>query len=145
MKFTPEKYNVPDIPMAPFIDVKEITDLLAGAKSEKQEVETVIAKSLGKHRLSLQDTATLINADDPESIARIKQAARQLKAAVYGNRIVLFAPLYVGNYCINNCIYCGFHMKNKDAIRVTLSRDQLVHEVESLVDEGQKRLILVFG
>ena len=145
MKFTPEKYNVPDVPMMPFIDVKEITDLLAGAKPEKQEVETVIAKSLGKQRLGLQDTATLINADDPESIARIKQAAKQLKEAVYGNRIVLFAPLYVGNYCINNCIYCGFHMKNKDAIRVTLSREQLIHEVESLVDEGQKRLILVFG
>ena len=145
MKFTPEKYNLPDIPMTPFIDVEEITELLDDAKPERQEVEAVIAKSLNKQRLSLQDTATLINADDPESISLIKQAAKDLKEVVYGNRIVLFAPLYVGNYCINNCIYCGFHMKNKDAVRITLSREQLIHEVESLVDEGQKRLILVFG
>jgi len=145
MKFTPEIYALPDIPMTPFIDVKEIEAFLSAAKPKKQQVEAVITKSLNKQRLSLQDTATLINADDPESVAIIKQAARQLKEAVYGNRIVLFAPLYVGNYCMNNCIYCGFHMKNKDAVRITLSREQLLQEVEALEDEGQKRLILVFG
>ena len=145
MKFTPEKYTLPDIPMMPFIDVKEIEAFLACPKPGRQEVESVIAKSLGKQRLSLQDTATLIQADDPESVSLIKQAAMDLKQAVYGNRIVLFAPLYVGNYCINNCIYCGFHMNNKDAVRVTLGREQLIHEVEALVNEGQKRLILVFG
>ena len=145
MKFTPEKYNLPDIPMMPFIDVEEIEAFLAGPKTCKEEVEAVVAKSLNKQRLSLQDTATLIKADDSQSISIIKQAARRLKEAVYGNRIVLFAPLYVGNYCVNNCVYCGFHMKNKDAVRITLSREQLIHEVESLVDEGQKRLILVFG
>ena len=145
MKFTPEKYRLPDIPMTPFIDAEEINLLLSVAKPVRQEVETVIAKSLAKQRLSLQDTATLIRADDPESVFIIKQAAKELKEAVYGNRIVLFAPLYVGNYCMNNCAYCGFRMKNKDAVRITLSREQLIHEVEALVDEGQKRLILVFG
>jgi 2-iminoacetate synthase len=145
MKFTPEKYKLPDIPMTPFIDAEEIEGFLAGPKPGKQEVEAVIAKSLNKQRLNLQDTATLIKADDPESVTRIKQAARKLKEAVYGNRIVLFAPLYVGNYCMNNCAYCGFRTQNKDSIRVTLSREQLIHEVEALEDEGQKRLILVFG
>ena len=145
MKFTPEKYNVPDIPMTPFIDVKEIEAFLAGTKPGRQEVEAVIAKSLNKQRLSLQDTATLIKADDPESISLIKQAAKELKKAVYGNRIVLFAPLYVGNYCMNNCAYCGFRTGNKEAVRTTLSREQLIREVEVLEDEGQKRLILVFG
>ena len=145
MKFTPEKYNLPDIPMTPFIDAEEIAAFLAGSKPERQEVEAVIAKSLSKQRLNLQDTATLINADDPESVSIIKQAARELKEAVYGNRIVLFAPLYVGNYCMNNCAYCGFRTKNKDAVRITLSRQQLIQEVEALEDEGQKRLILVFG
>ena len=145
MKFSPEKYRLPDIPMTPFIDAKEIEDFLAGPKPEKREVEAVVAKSLNKQRLNLQETATLIKADDPESISIIKQAAKDLKEAVYGNRIVLFAPLYVGNYCMNNCVYCGFRMKNKDAVRVTLSREQLIHEVEALEDEGQKRLILVFG
>jgi len=145
MKFTPEKYSLPDIPMTPFIDVQEIEAFLAGPKPSIQEVEAVVSKSLNKQRLSLQDTATLIKADDPESIALIKQSARKLKEAVYGNRIVLFAPLYVGNYCMNNCTYCGFRKANKEAVRVTLSREQLIQEVEALEDEGQKRLILVFG
>jgi len=145
MKFTPEKYNLPDIPMTPFIDAKEIEDFLAAAKPSRQDVEAVVAKSLNKQRLSLQDTATLIMADDPESVSIIKHAAKRLKEAVYGNRIVLFAPLYVGNYCMNNCSYCGFRAENKDALRTTLTRDQLISEVESLEEEGQKRLILVFG
>ena len=145
MKFTPEKYRLSDIPMTPFIDVGEIESLLAGSKPEKQEVEAVIAKSLNKNRLSLQETALLIKADDPESVAIIKQAAKKLKDAVYGNRIVLFAPLYVGSYCMNNCAYCGFRTENHEAVRITLGREQLIHEVEALVDEGQKRLILVFG
>ena len=145
MKFTPEQYNLPDIPMTPFIDAKEIEDFLAGSKPGKKDVEAVVAKSLNKQRLSLQDTAILIKAGDPECISIIKQAAKDLKKAVYGNRIVLFAPLYVGNYCINNCAYCGFRLENKDALRVTLSREQLIQQVEALEDEGQKRLILVFG
>ncbi|MDR2232204.1 MAG: [FeFe] hydrogenase H-cluster radical SAM maturase HydG [Tannerella sp.] len=145
MKFTPEQYKLPDIPMTPFIDVEEIESFLAGPKPGVEEVKAVVAKSLNKQRLNLQDTATLIKADDPESIAIIKQAAKDLKKAVYGNRIVLFAPLYVGNYCMNNCAYCGFRVDNTDSVRVTLDRDQLIQEVESLEDEGQKRLILVFG
>ena len=145
MKFTPERYKLPDIPQTPFIDAKEIEDFLAGPKPERKEVEAIVAKSLNKRRLNLQDTAALIKADDPESIAIIKQAARDLKKAVYGNRIVLFAPLYVGNYCMNNCAYCGFRTENKEAVRTTLSREQLIQEVEVLEEEGQKRLILVFG
>jgi len=145
MKFSPEKYQLPDIPMTPFIDAKEIEGFLTGQKPEKQEVEAVIAKALHKQRLNMQDTATLIKADDPESVLMIKQAAKNLKEAVYGNRIVLFAPLYVGSYCMNNCAYCGFRMENREAVRTTLSREQLIQEVEALEDEGQKRLILVFG
>ena len=145
MKFIPEKYHLPDISMTPFIDAKETEAFLTGPKPVIREVEAVIAKSLNKQRLNLQDTATLIKADDPESVFIIKQAAKDLKEAVYGNRIVLFAPLYVGNYCMNNCAYCGFRMENKEAVRVSLSREQLIHEVEALENEGQKRLILVFG
>ena len=145
MKFTPEKYRLPDVPNTPFLDVNELEEMLSGAKPERQELEAIIAKSLNKQRLSLRETATLIKADSPDDIAIIKHAAKELKEAVYGNRIVLFAPLYVGNYCMNNCAYCGFRMKNNEAIRVTLSRQQIINEVEVLEDEGQKRLILVFG
>ncbi len=145
MIFTPQTYKLPDIPQQPFIDVAEIESFLRGNKPSTKEVTEVIVKSLNKERLSMQDTATLIKADDAESVALIKQAARELKRQVYGNRIVLFAPLYVGNYCMNNCAYCGFRAGNKEAVRTTLSREQLIREVEALEDEGQKRLILVFG
>jgi 2-iminoacetate synthase len=73
------------------------------------------------------------------------ETARQLKRDVYGNRIVLFAPLYVGNLCINDCSYCGFRRSNPDAQRRTLSRGELVEQVQRLEDTGHKRLILVFG
>ncbi len=87
----------------------------------------------------------MINATDPDLIELIKEGARELKKKIYGNRIVLFAPLYVGNKCRNNCQYCGFRVSNKDAIRKTLSDQELIQEVEALEDNGQKRLILVYG
>ena len=145
MIYEPQTYAIPDEPMKPFISEEEIWDILKQAKPDKQRVRDIIAKSLNKKRLSLQETAILINADDPELIEEIKEGARTLKENVYGNRIVLFAPLYVGNHCVNNCSYCGFRTSNKDQVRSTLSREELVREVEMLEDAGQKRLILVYG
>ncbi len=145
MKFSPEKYRIPDERMKPFIDVEEIQHLLVHAKPDKITVRSIIAKSLDKHRLSMPETAMLLNAEDPELILEIKEGANRLKQAVYGNRIVLFAPLYIGNKCINNCQYCGFRASNKEAVRTSLDNLQIVREVEALEDQGQKRLILVFG
>ena len=145
MIFTPEKCRIPDQRMQPFIDPDEIWEIINETKSDKESVRAVIAKSLDKKRLTLRETATLINASDPEHIEEIKEGARELKKRVYGNRIVLFAPLYVGNKCTNNCKYCGFRASNKEAIRKTLSDAELIHEVEALEDNGQKRLILVYG
>jgi 2-iminoacetate synthase len=145
MIFTPEKCTIKDQRMKPFIDPQEIWDLINTTKASKERVREVIAKSLDKKRLTLEETAVLINATDPELIEEIKQGARDLKTKVYGNRIVLFAPLYVGNRCMNNCRYCGFRVSNKDAVRKTLSDEELIHEVEALEDNGQKRLILVYG
>jgi len=145
MKFYPEQYKIKDQRMKPFIDPEEIWDYINNTKSTSERVRGVIAKSLNKQRLNLEETAVLLNAKDPELIEEIKQGAKDLKTKVYGNRIVLFAPLYVGNKCINNCKYCGFKASNKDAIRKTLSDDELVKEVEALEDNGQKRLILVYG
>jgi 2-iminoacetate synthase len=145
MKFSPEKYRIPDEPMQPFIDVHEIENYLSNASSDKSAVKDIIAKSLDKKRLSLADTAILLNTSDPRLIDEIKEGARLLKESVYGNRIVLFAPLYIGNKCTNNCQYCGFRVSNKDAIRKTLSQEEIINETEALEDNGQKRLILVFG
>ncbi|PKP49787.1 MAG: [FeFe] hydrogenase H-cluster radical SAM maturase HydG [Bacteroidetes bacterium HGW-Bacteroidetes-11] len=145
MIFTPEKCRIPDQRMKPFIDPEELWEIINETKSDKESVRAVIAKSLEKQRLTLRETAILINATDPELIEEIKEGARELKKRVYGNRIVLFAPLYVGNKCTNNCKYCGFRSSNKEAIRKTLSDSELIHEVEALEDNGQKRLILVYG
>ena len=145
MKFYPEEYRIKDQRMKPFIDPEEIWDYINNTESTKERVREIIAKSLNKERLNLEETAVLINAKDPELIEEIKQGAKILKEKVYGNRIVLFAPLYVGNKCTNNCKYCGFRVTNKDAVRQTLSEHELIKEVEALEDNGQKRLILVYG
>lgn len=145
MKFTPEKYKIADQSMKSFIDVEEINSLIEHSIATPELVDQVIQKSLNKKRLTLQETAILVNANDPESIKKIKEGAHKLKETVYGNRIVLFAPLYVGNKCLNNCKYCGFRVSNKEQIRTTLNDQSLVKEVEALQDNGQKRLILVYG
>ena len=145
MKFYPEKCAIEDKPMHEFIDSKEIWNHINSAKPTKEIVKKIIAKSLNKERLTLHETAMLINADEPEMVEAIKKGAKELKEKVYGNRIVLFAPLYVGNKCVNNCTYCGFRVTNKDAVRKTLDEKELIEEVEALQDNGQKRLILVYG
>ncbi len=145
MKFNPEKYSIEDKRMQPFIDPDELWNLIHTVKPTKEEVRNVIKKSLDKQRLTLRETTVLINANDQELIEEIKEGARILKEKVYGNRIVLFAPLYIGNKCSNNCQYCGFKVTNTKAIRKTLSDEEIVREVEALEDNGQKRLILVFG
>ncbi len=145
MRFNPEKYRIPDERMKPFIDADEILEYINNAEPTKERVREIISKSLQKNRLSLEEVAVLVNTTDPELVDEILQGARTLKERVYGNRIVLFAPLYIGNKCINNCKYCGFRASNKDAVRVTLSDEEIVKEVEALEDNGQKRLILVYG
>ena len=145
MIYDPQDYCLKDKSMVPFISEKEIEDILEKAIPTRERVREIISKSLDKKRLTLQDTAVLVNAADPELVEEIKEGARLLKEQVYGKRIVLFAPLYVGNLCINNCEYCGFRASNEHQNRTTLSRQELVKEVEMLEEMGQKRLILVYG
>jgi len=145
MIYDPQAYAIEDKAMVPFISEKEIDGILTGAQPDPTLVRNIIAKSLSKKRLSMHETAVLVNATDPELVEEIKAGARKLKEKVYGKRIVLFAPLYVGNLCINNCEYCGFRAANKSQKRTTLSHPELIQEVEMLEEMGQKRLILVYG
>ncbi len=145
MIFKPESYRIADKPEVPFIDSDEINQFLNQEKPDDDRVKEIVDKAIDKNRLSLGEVAGLIHADKPEQIELIKAGATKLKEKIYGNRIVLFAPLYVGNNCTNDCQYCGFRISNKQAKRSTLSDDQLVSEVKALEDNGQKRLILVFG
>jgi 2-iminoacetate synthase len=127
-----------------FIDEPYLSGLLEREASPGR-LRDVIAKSMAKEALSVEETAVLLAADDAESVQRIFDAARQLKRDVYGNRIVLFAPLYVGNECTNDCQYCGFRRSNREAVRRTLSPADLRAQVEALENRGHKRIILVFG
>jgi len=128
-----------------FIDDDYLGHLLNSPAPQKEQVRDIIAKSLAKEPLSVEETSILVRTADPEIIDDILQAARRLKETVYGNRIVLFAPLYVGNNCLNDCAYCGFQRSNQLSVRRTLTTEELHDQVLKLEAAGQKRLILVFG
>jgi len=129
-----------------FIPTAEIETLLAAnSHPTESRIREIIAKSLDKQRLNPDETAALISVTDPELKHLILEGAHTLKERIYGNRIVLFAPLYVGNECINDCVYCGFRISNKECHRATLSHADLVAETQALVETGHKRLIMVYG
>jgi 2-iminoacetate synthase len=127
-----------------FIDEERLHGLL-GQRPSDGELSDVIAKSLAKQPLQPAETAVLLGADEPAQVERIFDAARQLKRDVYGNRIVLFAPLYIGNECTNDCMYCAFRRSNRQQVRRTLDEDEIRQQVLALERRGHKRLILVFG
>jgi len=127
-----------------FIDEPWLEGLLE-RKADASQVRDVIAKSMSKEPLSLEETAALLSADEPQLVEEIFDAARRLKSDVYGNRIVLFAPLYVGSECTNDCQYCAFRRSNPNAFRRTLGPEEIGGQVEALLDKGHKRLIIVFG
>ncbi len=144
--YSPQKYKVEDCSGIPFIDEDEIWGILnSNLAPSPHRVRQVIAKSLNKERLSLEETAVLVNTTDPDLVNEIKNGARELKERVYGKRIVLFAPLYIGNFCTNNCTYCGFRTANVNQTRITLSHEEIEQQVKALEDAGHKRLILVYG
>jgi len=128
-----------------FIDDAHLESLIAAGPPDAAQVRELLAKSLAKEALSVDETAVLLRITDRELVEEIFETARQLKRDVYGNRIVLFAPLYIGNKCVNDCLYCGFRRSNTEAIRRTLSMDELREQVVALENKGHKRLILVWG
>jgi 2-iminoacetate synthase len=128
-----------------FIPAARIEDLLGRAPADGVEVRAALAKSTAKQRLSLEETAALLSVANPDLQDEMFAAARQLKKTVYGNRIVLFAPLYIGNKCTNSCKYCGFRADNRQVVRRTLTDDELRSEVLALIAKGHKRLVIDFG
>jgi len=129
-----------------FIPTAEIESLLqTQSHPSESRIREIIAKSLDKQRLNPDETAALISVKDPELKQLILEGAHELKERIYGNRIVLFAPLYVGNECINDCVYCGFRISNTECQRSTLTKNDLIAETKALVETGHKRLIMVYG
>ncbi len=129
-----------------FIDDDRLLKLLSqDTVKDASKLRDVIARSLDKEPLTVEETATLLRVENPDLLEELFSAARKLKQDVYGNRIVLFAPLYIGNYCENDCKYCGFRRSNPEAVRRTLSLSEIIEQVQALENQGHKRLILVFG
>lgn len=141
MIFNPQRYKIADTIGEPFIDSAEISEILS-APIFDNDVREAIEAALSKKRLTMQQVAALLNSKNREPIFA---AADRLKREVYGNRIVLFAPLYVGNMCSNGCDYCAFRSDNRETKRKTLTDIELEAEVAALAAEGHKRLILVYG
>ena len=128
-----------------FINDAYLESLVRDTKEDKAAIRDIFAKSKNKEPLTLEETAKLLAIESPEMEQELFETAHELKQSIYGNRIVLFAPLYIGNYCINDCKYCGFRKSLRTAVRKTLSDAELEQEVRSLENLGHKRLILVYG
>ena len=128
-----------------FINDDYLHSLLSDTTEDLEKCREIFRKSLSKQPLTVEETASLLAITSEEGLHELFETARELKRSVYGNRIVLFAPLYIGNYCINVCTYCGFRRSLRTTVRNTLNEEQLINEVRSLEDEGHKRLILVYG
>lgn len=141
-------YNPNSMKAEEFIDHQEILDTLEYAAAHKHD-EALIDEILNKARLrkglSHRDAAVLLDCDIPQKNKEIEELARQIKLDFYGNRIVMFAPLYLSNYCVNGCVYCPYHHQNHHIPRKKLTQEEIRKEVIALQDMGHKRLALETG
>ena len=131
-----------------FISHEEILDTLAYAQENKNNeklIDAILEKAKLRKGLSHREASVLLACEMPDKIQQIYTLAEQLKKDFYGNRIVMFAPLYLSNYCINGCVYCTYHAKNKHNARKKLTQEEIVKEVMALQDMGHKRLALEAG
>jgi 2-iminoacetate synthase len=128
------------------INEREIVETLEAAQRfDAGRAREVLAKAREARGLSAEDVAALAGVSDPEPLQELFDAARDVKERIYGRRLVLFAPLYVSNMCANECLYCAFRARNRSIERRALSREEIAREVEALVDQGHKRVLLVAG
>ncbi len=149
-------YNVKSMKADEFIDHQEILDTIEYAEANKNNFE-LIDKLLEKARpvkteegcvcsgLTHREAAVLLACEDKKYVEKMFKVAQEIKDAFYGNRIVLFAPLYLSNYCVNGCVYCPYHLKNKHIARKKLTQEEVKAEVIALQDMGHKRLAIEAG
>lgn len=141
-------YNVNSLKAEEFISDEEIKDTLAYADQNcgnMELVDAIIEKARKRKGLNHREASVLLACQDEEKIKEIYELANQIKNDFYGNRIVIFAPLYLSNYCVNGCLYCPYHLKNKHIARKKLTQEEIVREVTALQDMGHKRLAIEAG
>lgn len=141
-------YNVKSLKAEEFISDEEIKETLAYADANCENMElidAIIEKARLRKGLSHREASVLLVCRNEDKIKEIYELANQIKNDFYGNRIVMFAPLYLSNYCVNGCVYCPYHMKNKHIARKKLTQEDIVREVTALQDMGHKRLAIEAG
>ena len=141
-------YNVKSNKATEFINHEEILETLKYAeenKNNKTLINELIEKARNCKGLSHREAAVLLECDLEEENNKIYSLAKEIKEKFYGNRIVMFAPLYLSNYCVNGCTYCPYHFKNKHIPRKKLTQEEIKREVIALQDMGHKRLALETG
>ena len=141
-------YDVKSRKAEEFISHDEIMDTLAYASAHKNDaplIEAILEKAQQRKGLSHREAAVLLECDLEDQNRKLFALAEQMKKDIYGNRIVLFAPLYLSNYCVNGCVYCPYHAKNRHIARKKLTQDEIRKEVIALQDMGHKRLAIEAG
>ncbi|MBQ3541337.1 MAG: [Phascolarctobacterium sp.] len=141
-------YNPKSMKAEEFISHEEILRTLEYAEANKNNlelIEEILAKAEKREGLGYREASVLLACEDEAILQRVYKLAEQIKLDFYGNRIVMFAPLYLSNYCINGCTYCPYHMKNKHIARKKLTQEEVAAEVIALQDMGHKRLALESG
>lgn len=141
-------YDVKSLKAEEFINDEEILDSLAFAKEHKNDrelIEAILKKAEDMQGISHREAAVLLECELPDVTEHIYALAKRIKDRFYGNRIVMFAPLYLSNYCVNGCVYCPYHYKNKHIARKKLTQEEIRKEVIALQDMGHKRLALEAG
>ena len=141
-------YNSRSMKATEFISHDEILSTLEYAKqnsSNRELIDSILEKAANYEGLDYREVAVLLRAQDSETVAKIHATAAKIKEHIYGNRIVMFAPLYLSNYCVNECRYCGYHNSNCEMTRKKLTQEEIEKEVIALQDMGHKRLALELG
>jgi len=128
-----------------FIDRDKLYSLIEGKTPSESQTNAILNKALKLKGLNLEDVASLLRISDPIVIHKIMETAHTVKEEIYGKRLVLFAPIYTGNVCINNCTYCSFRSDNKLMKRKILTMEEIAEETRSLLKEGHKRVLLICG
>jgi 2-iminoacetate synthase len=135
-------YNVP----ADFINEQKVWETIEQNQNpEPERIREVLAKAKEMKGLNMADVAVLTCISDPEMLGELFDTANHLKETIYGKRLVIFAPLYISNLCNNECLYCAFRATNKDIVRSVLPQEHIAREVKELINQGQKRVLLVAG
>lgn len=141
-------YNPKSMKADEFISDKEIRETLSYAEKNKDNIElidSIIEKAKLRKGLNHREASVLLACENQEKLDEVYALAEQIKKDFYGNRIVIFAPLYLSNYCVNGCVYCPYHAKNKHIPRKKLTQDEVRDEVIALQDMGHKRLAIEAG